>query len=248
MDGFAAKKRIEILDVLRGILIILVVLYHLFYDLDGIFGVALPFFRTEWFETFRNCFVGMLILISGISCNLSRSNIRRGVRTLLCGMVITAVTFLFLPQERIVFGVLHFFGVSMILYGLFEKGIDRIPMWCGFVFSMLLFLLTQNLYYGFFGIGSIGIRFSFPFQNLFTFILGFSAKIYSSDYYPIMPWFFLFLAGGFLGRDIKKRNLPGICYNCGFKWLQFIGRHTLMIYMVHQPLIYGILSLIFMFE
>lgn len=248
MDGLATKKRIEILDVLRGVLIILVVLYHLFYDLDGIFGVELPFFRTGWFESFRKCFVGMLILIAGISCNLSRSNIRRGVRTLLCGMVITAVTFVFMPRERIVFGVLHFFGVSMILYGLLEKVICRIPMWLGFVASLLLFLLTRNLYYGFFGIGSMGIRFSLTFENLVTFILGFPAEIYSSDYYPIMPWFFLFLAGGFLGRDIKKRNLPAVCHDCGLKWLQFIGRHTLMIYMVHQPLIYGILSLIFMPE
>lgn len=248
MQPVVEKTRIEIIDFVRGILILYVVFYHTLYDLDGIFGVTLPFLHTKWFEILRLCLVGMLIVLAGISCNLTRSNLKRGVKTFLCGMVITAVTFVFMPEERIVFGVLHFFGVSMILYGLLEKVFRKIPMWCGFLLSLALFALTWNIYYGFLGIGNIGIHFALPFENLFTFILGFYAPIYSSDYYPILPYFFLFLTGAFLGRDIKLRKLPAFCYNCGFGWLLCIGRHTLIIYMLHQPVVYGILSVIFMFE
>lgn len=244
----ALKKRIEMIDLFRGILILLVVMYHILYDLTGIFGVVIPFFEAGWFEVFHQCFVGLLILIAGISSNLTRSNFKRGVKTFFCGMLITVITFTFMPEERIVFGVLHFFGVSMMLYGLLEKVLCRVPVWLGAFSSLLFFILTRNLFDGFLGIGGIGIHFVLPCQNLLTFVLGFYADIYSSDYYPVMPYFFLFLVGAFLGRNIKSKNLPAFCYDCGLKWLQFIGRHTLVIYMVHQPLVFGLLYLIFMFE
>lgn len=242
------QRRIEILDLLRGILIILVVLYHLLYDLDGIFGVELPFFRTNAMEIFRQCFVGVLIALAGVSCNLSRSNVKRGTRTILCGLLISAITFLFMPEERIVFGILHFMGTAMLIYGLLESGFRKIPVGIGIILSVILCIITWKLCYGQLGVGNGSISFHVMYPNAVLkycgFIFGLPANVYSSDYFPIIPNLFLFLFGAFLGRDIRRRKLPQICYRSLCKPLEFIGKHTLLIYMAHQPVVYGVLFVI----
>lgn len=238
--GIDAPRRIQLMDTLRGILIILVVLFHLLYDLDMIFGVDTGLFSQSWFYTFRDCFVGLLIFISGISCNLSRNNIKRGVKTLLWGIVISVVTAIFMPSEKIIFGILHFFGVSMIIYGISEKLMAKINPIAGVITTALLYIITLDIYSCRLG----GLN--FLLKNL-LFIIGFNTGCTSADYYPLLPWIFIFLAGAFAGRNIKTRNLPGIFYKNICPPLTFIGQHTLIIYILHQPIIYGALYVFFTF-
>ena len=108
------KKRIVILDTIRGILIILVILYHFLYDLNFIFNVNIPLMNTAGINIFRDIFVSMLIFISGICCNLSKSNLKRGIKVLFFGLVISVVTITIIPEERIIFGILHFYFSSFI--------------------------------------------------------------------------------------------------------------------------------------
>ncbi len=238
LAGANASHRIQLIDTARGILIILVVLFHLLYDLDMIFGVDTGLFSQSWFYTFRDCFVGLLIFISGISCNLSHNNIKRGFKTLIWGIVISIVTAVFMPSEQIIFGILHFFGVSMIIYGLFEKFFTKTPAIWGIITSVLLYVLTLHIY-------------NFSFYDLSTFfkyllfIIGFNTGCSSADYYPLFPWIFIFLTGTFAGRNIKTRRLPDIFYKKLCPPLTFIGQHTLIIYILHQPIIYGLLYIIF---
>ncbi len=240
LAGEDGSRRIQLMDTVRGILIILVVLFHLLYDLDIIFGVDTGLFSQNWFYTFRDCFVGLLIFISGISCNLSRNNIKRGVKTFVFGFIISVVTAIFMPSEQIIFGILHFFGVSMILYGVFHKFFKKIPAAIGVISSALFYIFTLNLY-----------NFSFTGLNIFAkyllFIIGFNTGCSSADYYPLLPWFFIFMAGTFAGRDIKTRRLPEFFYKNMCPPLTFIGQHTLIIYILHQPIIYGTLYILFTF-
>jgi len=229
------KKRYHLLDLLRGICILLVVWYHALYNLSEIFGGAYAFFRHPGMNLFRDCFVGVLILLAGISCSLTRSNLRRGIKTLLWGLVITAVTSIAMPDQRILFGILHFFGCAMLLWALVGKYLEKIPLWLGVVVSLALFFATQGMY-----AASVGWSKSF-----LCYILGFCTGHYSADYYPLMPWLFLFLAGGFLGRLFRDGKVPAFFQKNPVPPLSWLGRHTLVIYIVHQPVIYGLMYLFF---
>lgn len=239
MNTQTKPKRIILLDTLRGFLLILVILFHLCYDLNWIFGIPLNFMYYDKTYIFRDIFVSMLIFISGICCNLSHNNIRRGFKTLLCGLIITIVTAFFMPDEFISFGILHFFGSAMIIYGLFEKIIIKVPLKSGCLTSFILFFVTFN-FYNFYEI-KLGTGLTDSVFNYILFIIGFNTGCTSADYYPLIPWIFMFMAGSIAGRNIKTLNLPKVFYKNLCPPLTFIGRQTLWIYLVHQPVIYGIL-------
>ena len=92
------KKRYHLLDLVRGICIILVVWYHVLYNLSEIFGGNYAFFRSAGMSNFRDGFVGVLMVLAGISGSLTRSNWKRGVKTLGCGLLITAVMAVIMPD------------------------------------------------------------------------------------------------------------------------------------------------------
>lgn len=236
--------RIVLLDTLRGFLLILVILFHLAYDLHIIFGVRLVFMQERGIYVFRDCFVSLLIFLSGVCCNLSRSNVKRGVRTLGCALVISLVTWIFMPDEFVLFGILHFFGTAMILFGLLEKPVGKVNKLAGFVIMLVLFFVTFNIY----DTDIAAILGNGVYEGAWKYLLfftGFNTRCYSADYYPLMPWLFMFFAGAFAGRGIKERKLPKIFYGNYCPPLTWIGRNTLWIYLIHQPIIYGALYFFF---
>lgn len=248
------KPRIMALDTLRGILILLVIWFHISYDLNYIFGVRLNYMYQHGTYVFRDVFVGMLILISGICCNLTHSNIGRGAKTLGWGVVITVVTAVAMPEELIIFGILHFFGTSMIIYGIFEWCMGKIGikenrirrMSCAFIgiIFAILFFLTWN-WYEMDVLELLGDWWQNSWWRYPLFFLGFDTGCNSADYYPLIPWSFLFLAGAFVTVDIKKMNLPKWFYIDYCPVITWIGQRTLWIYLLHQPLVYGVLYLWF---
>ncbi len=223
------KKRYHLLDMLRGICIILVVIYHIIYNLSEVFGGRYAFFRSDGMNVFRDCFVGVLIVISGISCSLSRSNLNRGIKTLGCGLLITAVTAIAMPSELITFGILHFFGICMLLYSGLARFFAKVPITVGTITAFVLYFLTKNIFYSVHGLP----------KSFLLYVLGFNTGFYSADYYPLLPWIFLFFVGCFLGRLFKENMVPRIFEANPIKPLSFIGRHTMLIYLIHQPIIFG---------
>jgi len=224
--------RIELLDAWRTLAIVCMVIYHFLYDL-ALFG------RMRW-ETFYSPGLNALqlficcsfILLAGISSRFSRSNLRRGALTLLCGFLVMGGAAL--AGAPILFGILQLLGVSMLIYGLAGRYLERLPALPAAAVCLALFfasrLWTQNTL--------VTVRWLFP--------LGFLYKgFYSADYFPLLPWLFLFLLGAFLGGILKK--------NASLPWLQtsvpaflsWPGRHSLWIYMLHQPILYGICMLVF---
>lgn len=275
MDSLSKKKnRVYFLDIIRGILIIYVVYYHFMYDLNDILGHEIPYLYSDWFSTIRDCMSGSLIFISGISCNFSRNNIKRGARTLLIALLLSIVTVVVMPSQTIIFGILHLLGMMMTLYGLGEyavgvlfkkshnnttaldygngkeketaKVFDKKEMYIRMVFMsvfLFLFFMCYDIYYGWIGLGSIKVNmpaFLYGGKNIFLYIMGFRQQLFSADYYPIIPWGFLFLAGAMAGYIFRCKNLPEFLYKNFCRPLAFIGRHTMIIYLVHQPLLFGI--------
>ena len=240
------KKRLNFIDELRGLLIILVCLYHFGYDLIAFCGLPMDWFWNDWpVQGGRDIITGSLIIISGISCSLSSNNLKRGAKTFAVAMLLSLITYLIMPSETIVFGILHFFGICMLLWGLVGRYI-KIPVKIGIPICALLFTLLRFLSQGVLLIPFIGYR-PLPtalYQSRFLFWLGLPhASFFSADYYPILPWGVLFLAGGILGSSWKKAAFPTWFYPSRIPALSLLGRHTLIIYLVHQPLFIGILLL-----
>lgn len=151
-----------------------------------------------------------------------------------------------MPEDRVVFGVLTLLGSAMLLTGLLEKPLRRIPPAAGFAISAVLFALTRNVSAGYLGFGSL--RLWLPqtmYVNYVTAYFGFYPWwFYSTDYFALLPWLFLFWAGYFLyGVVGRQRMEPLRCSVC--PPLGWLGRHSLLLYLLHQPVIYGVLLVVF---
>lgn len=235
------------LDEIRGFAIICMVVYHSMYMLKNEFGVNVPIFFESWFDIIRDFFAGMFILISGIMCRYSHDNVRRGAICFILGMAITFIM-PFFAEYGITFGILHMLGISMILYGLFSGGLEKIPPFIGFAVSVLLAVYTWNTENGFMGFEGF-LKWEIPEkarESGVMYPLGILSKNYAAaDYYPLLPWFFVFLAGSFLGYWFKNGSMPRMFYNSHCRWLATVGRVTIWIYIIHVPVILGIFYLIF---
>ena len=229
-------KRNHFLDLLRGLSLISMLVYHFFYDLVHIFNFSFPWYAQWPGFVWQQSILMSFVLISGYSSNLAQRPVKNGITLLLWGFVIFLVTYFFLPEELILFGVLSFLGVASILAYYLKPFLDKVPCSLGTIVSFLLFLLTRNVFSGTFGAyTSVLGKVPQSWYNIdFLFPLGFPHEtLWSADYVPVIPWIFLFLCGRFLG---KKIILPdGI--NEG-NVLVKLGRHSLGIYLLHQPVIY----------
>jgi Predicted membrane protein len=217
--------RIWELDFSRGIALLLMVYFHIIFDLVDLFNVKLSY--TSGF----NYFVGkisviLFIFISGISSTLSRNNLKRGAQVFAIAMLITIVTHLAGNDLGVKFGILHLLGLCMLLYGVLKR-----------VNSKLLFISGILIIF-------TGIYFDHITMNnnyLFMFNL-ISNTFSSSDYYPLFPWMGIYLFGIVAGRLLYKDKRSLFSFNPRENPLLFAGRNTLVIYVVHQPLILLILT------
>lgn len=243
--GYEKPRRIGFVDELRGLDIIVMVLYHAMYDIVYIFGIDIPLFYNFLTPYVQPFIAGIFIVLSGISCRYSRNNFKRGLRVFSLGMILTAITLIFMPTEAIYFGILHFMGTAMMLFSLLRPLLDITPQCIGLLVSIVLYILTVHLPQGWIGIGYL-FKVMLP-QQFYTknylLPLGFAGA--GSDYFPLMPYFFMYLAGSFLGVFFKQKQMPDWFYNTHSKVFSKIGQHTLLIYMLHQPVIMAVLNAFF---
>ena len=227
----AAKQRIQLIDALRGLAVLLMVIHHFLYDLAAFAGAPWWLFSNPIFNPLHFVFAGLFIFLSGVSSNFSRSNIKRGLKALLCAAVITAVT-VWMDMD-VWFGVLHLLSVCMILYGLSRPLWEKLPSWVVPVFSAAGIVLTGHMVYG--------VPTEIPYLWMFGWT---TADFVSTDYFPLLPWAFVFLLGTWAGRYIKTGRLPQWFYTAKVPRLAAVGRHSLVIYMLHQPVLYGLTMVI----
>ena len=231
------KKRIWELDALRGLCVLGMVAVHLVYDLVYLYRLV------DWEYSPTFAFVqqwgGVLfLLISGICVTLGHRCIRRGLLVLLCGLVISAVTvgmyFLGMADKGVIiyFGVLHCLGFCMLLWPLFRK----LPNWLLAAIGCLLAITGLFLN-------------NMRLEHDWLLPLGLvSSRFASADYFPLLPHFGFFLLGAFLGRTLYRKQqtlFPKINPDIlPIRFLKLCGKHSLWIYLLHQPILSGILWLI----
>ncbi|WP_100065552.1 heparan-alpha-glucosaminide N-acetyltransferase [Miniphocaeibacter massiliensis] len=239
------KKRYNIIDFIRGFAIVNMILYHLFYDLVYIFDENFSFFPSTFSSIWQNLIAMTFIITSGIAYNFGKKNSRKFLYLIICSAILSTYTFFFMKNEFIAFGIIHFFAFATLILLLIDSVLKHINSYLGLIVSLLLFASTKFIANGYIYIFTN--KYILPrtlYDSKAFFWLGFpSDNFVSSDYYPLIPWFFLFIAGFFIGRiflskkpTLKKKSLNPIC---------FIGRHSLLIYMAHQPIIYMTLSFIY---
>ena len=243
-------KRIGFIDELRGALIILVVLYHAVY----LFYNTMPVLMPEWLELLQPLVyvgAGLFIFLSGVSCNFTENNFRRGI---ICFGIACAITVISLVYDGgstpILWGVLHLIGFSIILFDLFRKLLKKTKTAWALPIFALLFVLTFRVKDGFIGIPYIleyqFVDYSFAYgMPQFLFPLGIIYKGFNSaDYYPLLPWLFLFVCGTYVGRYLTFDRAPAFFKKTRVRPLAFIGRHTLWVYVLHVPVLIGIYKLV----
>ena len=232
------KKRIEIIDALRGFSVVLMVIHHFFYDLVyflDVPGIEVPewLFSNPVFDVLHYIFAGLFIFLSGVSSRFSRGNVRRGLITLAFAAGISAVTYLM--DVPIWFGVLHLLGFSMLFFGLTKKFWDIIPRKVSPVL-FILFIVASSL-----AKSNVELSAKNSVFGTFLSILGWPQPgFHSDDYFPLLPWIFVFLLGAWAGHYIVERKLPKRFYEAEFPVFPAIGRKSLLIYILHQPVLYGL--------
>lgn len=241
------NKRFDTLDTLRGFALINMLAFHASYDLVMIFGVEWPFFHTQGAFYWQQMICILFIFISGCVASFSSRLLKRGLIVFGAAMIMTLVTYFVMPSQVIWFGVLHLLGISMIIVYLLQPVLKKVPKMLGAVVAFLIFITTRYVDIG--TLNFFGIRYGkLPeawYQTDWLFFLGFpNASFFSADYFPILPWLFLFLTGYFVFGLLKDRENANYLY-IRIPGLSFIGKHTFIVYLLHQPVIYGILLLIF---
>ena len=232
----AATIRIAAIDALRGGAILAMIGYHFAFDLSW-FGVFRADFNNNalWL-TLRALIVSSFLLLVGVSlvlahgARISRHRFWRRIALIaFCAMLVTAGSYFAFPQSFITFGILHCIAVSSVL----AWPLVRYP-----VAALITGLAVI----------AIGLQVRLPIFDMrwLNWIGMMTHKPPTEDYVPLFPWLGVVLlgvaAGGWLARKDYRplrpmsRAAPG--------WLNWLGRHSLLVYMVHQPILLGMLRVL----
>lgn len=240
--------RYYVLDTVRGINIISMILYHFVWDVVYITGVKWLWFEYGIGYVWQQVICWIFILLSGFCWSMGKNQWKRGVLIFAAGIIISVVTTIFVPEQKVMFGILTLLGSSMLLMIPLQKIFVKISPVVGICMSSLLFFLLRNINTGYIGFENLNIKKipSFFYKNDFTAYLGFPGPHFeSTDYFSLFPWIFLFIAGYFLYHIISQKNKMFLFSHKGINVIEFIGRHSLLIYLLHQPVIYVFLILWF---
>ena len=239
-------ERLWEIDFLRGIAIIMMIIYHLIFDLNYFKIYATDIYSAPVLIFLYPIGTAFLLLV-GISLTLSYSRaqktlakkqlqlkfLKRGMGIFGLGLIITLATWIYLKEGFIIFGILHCIGISIILaYPLIKYKFKNL------IIGMILITL-----------GIILRSLTFDFNWLLW--LGFvPSGFYTLDYFPLLPWFGVVLIGIFIGNAVyednkRKFKLKDLSQNIAIRFMCFLGRHSLVVYLLHQLIIIAIIRLIF---
>ncbi len=255
MSRLTPKKtrgRYQALDSLRGLLLVQMIAYHALYDVVYILGVPIPWYTGPAGYVWQQSICWGFILLSGFCFRLSRHPVRHGLTVLGAGLLVTLATWLAMPSEFILFGVLYLLGLAALLqcavWALCSRWqLPPFSPWLGLALNLAAFFLTRNVPRGWLGFESLRLCPLPPWLYQWDWLAvaglpgpGFS----SSDYFPLIPWVFLYLTGYFLWRLAGSRRQVMDRLKPGIPGLAFLGRHSLLIYLLHQPALMAVFWLV----
>lgn len=233
------NKRYWEIDFLRGIAIIMMIIFHLLWDLNYFFDFQI-LLRSGFWSFFQNMTASLFLFLVGISLNITNLKknvpaskyIKRGFKIIFLGFIITVVTKIIFPNNFVIFGILHLIGFSII----FSYFLRKAKFW-NFIFGIITILTGMYL---------DEITASFNWLLIFGIH---SDNFYSVDYFPIFPWFGVVLMGLFFGDILyskkgRKIKIRDISKNIIIKQICFIGKKSIIIYLIHQIILYGFFAVL----
>ena len=225
-------KRILWIDVIRGISILAMVTFHFAFDLMY-FGFAKPdlIYQPDW-RLFERMIAFSFLFIAGLSLSIThrswinwKSFFRRYGVTAICAVLISIVTYILFNNDMIRFGILHAISVSGLL-GLLLLKLNFLSL---FLLAVLLFLL--NLF----------IPQPLEGDYFWQWLIYTTETPNSLDYRPIIPWITPFILGMASYQLFKKWDLLETNNTNNHNELSilcWLGRNSLVIYLIHQPILF----------
>jgi uncharacterized membrane protein len=223
-------------DALRGTAICMMIVYHLAFDLNWFHIISADFNQNRFWLGFRDLIVSSFLLLVGVSLVLaSRAGLspsrywRRIALVGACAMLVTAGSYAVFPRTFIIFGILHCIVVSSIL-GWPLVRFPRTALMVGIVVIVVG--------------AAIGVPlFDQPWLNWIGLM---THRPATEDYVPLLPWFGMVLVGIRIGWWLLERPRPALSLvsRASPKWLAWLGRHSLLVYMIHQPIMVGLLRVL----
>ena len=241
-QNLSSARRLWEIDAWRGLAIVSMVIYHLAWDLKSFAEVYIDLFSPFWFY-FQRSIASSFVLLVGISLTVTYNRaiqktdgtkglywkfFRRGLLVFGTGLAMGTVL-RFLNVGRIDFGVLHMIGVSIILAYPFLRF-----RWLNLLFIAILMPLSYYLK-------------TIPVTTSAWVWLGITPPGYApQDFFPLVHWFAVVLIGVFIGnslytKGVRQFSLRDYSAFFPFNLLGFLGKHSLLIYVIHQPILIGIL-------
>ncbi len=236
------QTRLWEVDALRGVAIVMMVFFHFVWDLS-FFGLYEANVLVGPWQTFARSIATTFTFVMGVSLTLSynreirrtgqpppfRKYFLRGLWIFGWGMVITVATYFFVGRQFVVFGILHLLGLSTILAYPFLSLNKWISLAAGVLviaagFYIIEPLRSESSCFLWLGLRQVGRS--------------------MVDYYPVFPWFGVALVGIFVGYSLypggqRRYSWPDLGQVAPVRGLRFLGRHSLLIYLIHQPILIG---------
>lgn len=241
LQNFTIKiERIEMIDFVRGVALLAMTLFHFGWDME-LFGVAQPGFAAQsamvWFA---RCIASSFIFLVGVSLVLAHENgiakkpyIVRLAKVVAAAIVISIATYIATPKFYIFFGILHHIALASII-GLFFL---RFSSWMNFLFGA--FALTIGLW----------VKLDILSNPLWSWT-GLSSHVpKSSDFVPLLPFIAAMIFGMAATQFMISKNWIEVIAKIKFdnilgRAIKYIGRHSLIYYLVHQPIMIGIIVVV----
>ncbi|KQC08199.1 MAG: hypothetical protein APR55_03140 [Methanolinea sp. SDB] len=235
MKSHVTERYWEI-DISRGIAVVMMIIFHIVFDLNY-FEIAAVNVGSGFWRLFAGLTASLFLFLVGISLTLSGARaaailtrreyilkfIRRGLFIMGLGAGITIITWLAVPEATIIFGILHLIGFSVMLAPIFLR-----LFWGNLLAGVVL--ITAGL---------SGLLREGPCWLLWLGVhpLGFT----SLDYTPLVPWLGVVLLGIFLGKvlypgGLRRFGMVDATFSAR-PLMEYLGRHSLLIYLLHQPVI-----------
>jgi len=241
MNSTAATSttRYELVDALRGTAILMMFSFHFSFDLNYFGFIHTDFYHNPFWLNYRIVIVSTFLCVMGMSLHIAH---HRGLQTqkylrrlsilLACAGLVSLGSYLMFPRAMIFFGILHFIAVATILGLAFLR-----LYWLNLLAGIAVILLGSQVQHPFFD------------QPMLQWLGMMTHKPITEDYVPLFPWFGVVLLGLFLARWATTAGHLPLFSQWRSQWppvraLRFAGRHSLLIYMVHQPIFIGSLYLV----
>lgn len=227
--------RLSLIDFMRGIAVVLMLIYHVFFDLNYFNKIQIDMYTPFWYS-FPRFIGGTFIFVSGISLTLARSKygglltektIKRALKFLFWGLLISLATLPTLCMVR--FGILHFFALAILISHFFAK-YRFLPALVGFWVILLSFIIND-----------------ITIEGEYLLWMGIKPTVFCTlDYYPLFPWLGVMLFGIFVGNSFfvgSQSKFFKFRITRFFSPILILGRNSLKIYLIQHPLILLLMQL-----